>query len=318
LKFGENEKPFKMLMISDSKPTEEDVAMCIAQTKNTRGGAALVLTKKEAKKMFKKQNELVNNYILTEEDVAKSIATNKMMKKNIANIGAEKTKAAIALKAAETQLKDAQAEAREIESKLLEADRDDEEKFEDELEKAKEKVKDFEEEVAKAKEAQDKILEAEKIRQQRLGRSSKNINWAKVNKRAKDMNKAADVEAYKSELAARREGTNTGTKDLYARRKVKPQILWEVGQKTEGKDAEKENTEKEAAPKEVTKAPVPEEPKELKQKKLLTEQMNDLAMEDEALTAGLSLGTSKKVNRSRVRKGISIQEYLARKSDGRL
>ena len=57
------------------------------------------------------------------------------------------------------------------------------------------------------------------------------------------MNKAADVEAYKSELAARREGTNTGTKDLYARRKVKPQILWEVGQKTEGKDAEKENAD---------------------------------------------------------------------------
>ena len=319
MKFGENEKPFKMLMISDSKPTEEDVAMYIAQTKNKRGGAARVLTKKEAKKMFKKQNELVNNYILTEEDVTKSIAANKMMKKNIANIGAEKTKAAIAVKAAETQLKDAQVEAREIEGKSLEADDgEDADKFEEELEKAKEKVKELEQEVAIAKEAQDKILEAEKIRQQRLGRSAKNLNWAKVNKKAKDMNKAADVEAYKSELAARREGTNAGTKDLYARRKVKPQILWEVGQKTEGKDAEKENTEKEAAPKEVTKAPVPEEPKEVKQKKLLTEQMNDLAMEDEALTVGLSLGTSKKVNRNRVRKGISIQEYLARKSDGRL
>ena len=49
-----------------------------------------------------------------------------------------------------------------------------------------------------------------------------------------------------------------------------------------------------------------------KQKVKFANQMNDLAIEVETITAGMK-GSKKKVS-TRVRKGISIQEYMKRKS----
>ena len=85
LKFGDSSKWFKMLAISDSKPTREDVALCVNQVKNRRGGAYDILSKKEAKKMRKMQDDLVTNYTYTAEDIEKAITEKKALGKSISN-----------------------------------------------------------------------------------------------------------------------------------------------------------------------------------------------------------------------------------------
>ena len=310
-----------MLMISDSKPSQDDVRVCLNQMKNRRGGEHHVLSKKDAKKMWKMQDQLVNNYTYTVEDIQRSIAEKKTMTSIVSNIGAEKTKAAIAVKAAETQLEEAKQLEKELENKVFEAEAIDEEAANDELEVAKSRVEELKEELLKKKEAERNILDAEKQRRKRLGASEKNLNWAKVNERAKAANKASDFDAYKNEDAR----AETTAKDLYARRKMNPKILWEVGQKKEEKETVDKSKTKQSA-----EASAQEERDNLKKrqddsrqnasnlKKKLAEQINDLAIEEVALTVGLSNVSHKKVSATRVRKGISIQEYFERKAVGAL
>ena len=310
-----------MLMISDSKPSQDDVRVCLNQMKNRRGGEQHVLSKKDAKKMWKMQDQLVNNYTYTVEDIQRSIAEKKTMTSIVSNIGAEKTKAAIAVKAAETQLEEAKQLEKELENKVFEAEAIDEEAANDELEVAKSRVEELKEELLKKKEAERNILDAEKQRRKRLGASEKNLNWAKVNERAKAANKASDFDAYKNEDAR----AETTAKDLYARRKMNPKILWEVGQKKEEKETVDKSKTKQSA-----EASAQEERDNLKKrqddsrqnasnlKKKLAEQINDLAIEEVALTVGLSNVSHKKVSATRVRKGISIQEYFERKAVGAL
>jgi len=301
-------------MISDSVPTDDDVQMCLNQMKNRRGGKD-VLSKKEANKMRKGQDDLVTNYTYTTQDIQKSVAAKKTLSKNISNIGAEKTKAAIAVDAAELQLEEAQTQLTELEMKLLEVDAMEEEAVQDELDVAKSRVGELEEELKKKKVAQEKIHIAEASRTKRMKNSEKNQNWAKVNERAKAANKAADVTAYKGELGARRDGLETGPKDLFARRKVKPKILWEVGQTMEEESNKVAVSEEAARDDSNNNNKGQDESRERinSRKAKLADQINDLAIEEEALTAGLNGAHNKKIAATRVRKGISIQEYLERK-----
>lgn len=321
LKFGESSKWFKMLAISDSKPTREDVALSVNQVKNRRGGAHEILSKREAKKMRKMQDELVTNYTYTAEDIEKAITEKKALGKSISNIAAEKTKAAIAVKAAETQLEEAKALESELQRKLLEVDSAGEQLIDDQLQLAKERIEELTENLRKELENQNKIIEAEKLRRQRLGN---NRNWAKVNERAKAANKVADVEAYKNEIIARRENSEQGSKDLFARRKVKPQILWEVGQgtevKSENRNVQKDKTEEATRDDKNNTGKGRDETRERSNKsnKKLTDQINDLVIEEEVIAAGLIGLNQKKVVTNRIRKGISFQEYVERKAAGTL
>lgn len=322
LKFGESTKLFKMYAISDSKPTGEDVTLCLNQMKNRRGGANDILSKKEAKRMRKMQDELVTNYVYTAEDIEKVISEKKNLSKTISNIAAEKTKAAIAVKAAETQLEEARSLENELQRKLLEVDSAEETLIEEELEQVKDRVKVLTDVLNKELENQKKVMEAEKLRRERLG---KNQNWAKVNEKAKTANKVADIEAYKNEIAARRENTQNGTKDLFARRKVKPQILWEVGQKSDlqvdnNNNLQKGTVEEASRDDKNNKAKGWHESRErlnISSKKL-SDQINELVIEEEALAAGLTGLNQKKLVTTRIRNGISLQEYLDRKAAGTL
>jgi RNA polymerase-associated protein RTF1 len=314
-----------MLMISDSKPIQDDVRVCLNQMKNRRADAQNVLSKKEAKKMWKMQDQLVKNYTYTVQDIQKSINVNKKLSKTISNIGAEKTKAAIAVKAAETQLEEATELVDELSKKLLEVDPNEEDAIKDDLDDANSRVKALQEELQMKEEAQIKIVEAEKVRRERMGGSTKNQHWAKVNERAKAANKLADVDAYKSEAAAPLEGAESATKDLFARRKVKPKILWDHGQYKDENKAKESSKQKEMAEKaaqeerdDLSKRRDGARDRENGNKKKLADQINDLAIEEEALTAGLMEVSHKKISATRVRKGISIQEYLERKTAGTL
>jgi hypothetical protein len=320
LKFGGATKAFKMLTISDSKPTEDDVKMCLNQMKNRRGGSRDVLSKKEAKKMKKVQDNLINTYTYTVEDIQKSVEQKTNLSKKISNIAAAKTKSDIAVKGAEAQLEEAKDHNMLLESQLLEVDgQDEEERVQDKLDKAKITIEELEEDLEKKKLIQAKVLEAEAQRLDRAVKNKKMQGWAKVNRKAKTANKTADVEAYKSEAANK--DAKKGPKDLYARRKAKKMILWEVGQKDESVE---ESADKDAAvvsTEEVLQDDTNDtnngvNESRQRNKPNLTDQLADIAIAEETITAGMS-GANKKVT-SRVRKGISIQEYLKRKEAGTL
>ena len=141
-----------MLTISDSKPTEDDVKMCLNQMKNRRGGSRDVLSKKEAKKMKKVQDNLINTYTYTVEDIQKSVEQKTNLSKKISNIAAAKTKSDIAVKGAEAQLEEAKDHNMLLESQLLEVDgQDEEERVQDKLDKAKITIEELEEDLEKKK-----------------------------------------------------------------------------------------------------------------------------------------------------------------------
>lgn len=321
LKFGEATKAFKMLSISDAKPDENDVRMCLNHMKNKRGGARYVLSKKEAIKMRKVQDNLINNYTYTVEDIQKSVEEKKNLSKKISNIAAEKTKSDIAVKAATAQLEEVKGLIKELESRLLEVEDAEEEKVQDELDIAKSRVEELQEDLKKKKLIQKKVLEAEAQRLERFAGNKKMQNWAKVNQKAKAANKAADVEAYKAEVKEAKKGAK---ESIYGRRKAKKVILWEVGQKDESVEESKEKDAAVVSTDEAlqddtndTNNGVKESQKRNNAKTTnIADQMADIAIAEETITAGMN-GASKKVT-SRVRKGISIQEYLRRKEAGTL
>ena len=104
LKFGKNERFFPIRLVSDAKVAQDDINQYVTAMKAVRQAT---LTKKGAKKMRKMQDELVNNYKYTTEDIEKTVREKK--KKGIAagNLGLEQTKAAIAVQAAKDAIEEA-------------------------------------------------------------------------------------------------------------------------------------------------------------------------------------------------------------------
>lgn len=315
-----------MITISDSRPDASDVSQYLTQLKNRRGGSSDVLSKKEATSMRKKQDSLITNYVYTNEDVQKTIDVSKKLKKKINNIGAEKTRVSIAVQAARTALDDAKQQKFELETKLLEVDALDEEKeINDELAYVNGRIVDLEQDFEKKVEDQKKVLNAESYRIQQLKNNEKNRGWAKVNQRAIAANKAADVEAYKMRQTEEEEKDNP-----FARRKVKPTILWTVGQekKEDDRGAVYESGESKVDH-EVDATTIDENietgdanlssSRDLRSglKKKLSEHINDMSIDDEDIPR-LMMSNTTKTFTSRVRRGISLSEYFERKSAGTL
>ena len=319
LKFADSVKNFKMIMVSDSKPTEEDVKIYASQLKNRRREMDELLSKKEAQKMRKKQDQLVNNYTYTSKEIEENVKKMKSLTNKIGNIGAEKTKADTAVKAAQTALEEAKREVKELEADLLEAGDEDEEDIKFKLDDAKKKIHDEEQKLQKALEEEQIVLKAEEKRKNRKTRNGR--DWGEINRRAKEANKNADTTAYQKE---RKGNDDPSTFDPYARRRNNPKILWEVGQdddEEEKKDELKKaqvNSEKKAVREENDAGGIGKENSTEEhngQKSVVAESFNDLAIEEEPSLFRNGIG-KKKV--TRVRKGLSIQEYFERKEAGTL
>ena len=241
LKFGSSIRAFRMALISDSKPQEDDVKALISHLRDNRLNDE-ILSKKRAIKLRKLQDKLVNNYTYTREDIEKSIAAKK--KRKVGNIGAETTRAAIAVQAAQEDVNDAEAKLDEAKRALLEADEDDMgvKQLESAVTLATKALEDAKSTLEEKKLEQERILTAEEIRKKRIKGADKIQDWNKVNERAMEKNKMADYEAYKQQREQeKKEAAAQGAPKFnpYARRKVKPKILWEVGQKTEEDDKDK-------------------------------------------------------------------------------
>lgn len=315
-------------MVSDSRPDLDDVTQYLSRLKNIRGGAHQILSRKEATSLRKKQDNLINNYTYTTEDIQKSIETTRTLKKKIGNIAAEKTKVNIAVQAAQSALDDAKRQEEELMMKIeLEPNNPDNENHEKNLSKIKLNIEELETDLEKAKEEQKKVLNAESSRIRQLKSNQKNKKWREVNERAKQANKEADRLAYKAELELKKSGQKEAA-NPYARRKVKPKVLWNVssgGQENKEEDNDAANTEFEKKENETEAMQVDENndsalnqgASDSPAKKKLSEQINEMSIDEEAIPR-LMVSNTKKVVTNRVRKGMSITEYFERKAAGTL
>lgn len=305
LQFGKNERIFPIKLISDNKATESDVTLYVNEMKNQR---RQVLSRIEANKIRRKQDDLVKNYTYTTEDIENNLRNRKKKGHTAANLGLEQTRAAIAVQAARAALEDAKHQLDSADgerSAVLAAEKALEERLEEER----------------------AVLEKVKSRKERLTQRSKDKKWAKVNQRALEINQKADLGALK-EKESEKAATESGSKpkfNPYARRKVKPKILWEVGQKEETEEAKESEKDTNGTENATEKEPdsTPNLVQEHQEKAAALSQSHQFAIDEEVLaqssfTNGITGLSAKKPVRKRVRKGLSLTDYLEKKAAGTL
>jgi RNA polymerase-associated protein RTF1 len=333
LKFGNNERDFPMNLVSDAPPTELDVQKYITIQKNNRSEC---LSKRRATKLRRTQDHLVTNYNYTTEDIERSLKQRKKDGKSISKLGAVQTKVAVAVKAAKDELLDAERRLTEAKKALVEFSGSVHE--ENELEKALEDctraVEVARKDLNDLLKEEEETLNAVKTRTMKLAGREKDQNWAKVNRRALQINQKVDRESYKvqKEIDARKAAGEKEKFNPYARRKVKPKILWEVGQAKDDDNITAETTSKTEplahSPHHVTAGEAAVTPSLDRPEtngnaaSLLVSETHQFVIDEESLAAqqqssnyqdraGSGTGGSTKI--SRVRKGISMSEYLQRK-----
>jgi RNA polymerase-associated protein RTF1 len=325
LKFGTSERDFPMYLVSDAPPEELDVQKYITTQKNNRLD---ILSKRRANKLRRLQDDLVNNYTYTTEDIERNLDQRKKQGKSVANLGSEQTKVAIVVQAARESVKELGRRVAESKKALMESDSN--------LDEAQltSKVREDEKALESAKKLLEVRLEAEratsvavKERIRRLTGRAKDQNWAKVNERALLANQRADRDVEKLSKVA---GSATKKEfNPYARRKVKPKILWEVGQsRGDEKAEEKKDSGEEATKGDKTKTSTdvatPSLVQESQGKAAALRDRHQFAIDEESLAQSTTIdgilgGTRKKdPKKNRVRKGISLAEYQERKQNGTL
>jgi RNA polymerase-associated protein RTF1 len=123
LKFGKNERDFPIKLVSDAKIVQDDVNQFVTSMKAVREPT---LTKREANKKRKSQDDLVNNYVYTVQDIESNMKDRKKKGMPVANMGSEQTKAAIAVQGARASLQEAKiqyalAQKRSDDAKIADA-----------------------------------------------------------------------------------------------------------------------------------------------------------------------------------------------------
>lgn len=316
LQFGANKKLFPLRLVSDAKPTQADISQFETAMKTARLNDELV-GKGEAIRLRRKQDELIGNFTYTAEDVERKLLEKKKKGQTAGNLGLEQTRAAIGVQAARGTLADAKAQ--------LKAAADS-----GEIAEAEKKVADAQRLLDQRLEEEQRVLEKVKNRKTRLTSRTTDQQWAKVNERAVKMNRQADVGAFKEkEVEAEKNGTGKPVFNPYARRKVKPKILWEVGQKDEKKDGDgdtpvpgtKDVTPQTNGEKDGDSTPaLVQEPQGMAAALSQSHQFNidEEILAQSSYTTGIGGLTSKKHVVKRTRKGLSLADYQERKAAGTL
>jgi RNA polymerase-associated protein RTF1 len=323
VRFGTSEREFQMYLVSDAIPTESDVQKYVASQKNHR---LEVISKRRAAQLRRMQDQLVGNYTYTTADIERNLKERKKKGKGIgSNLGSEQTRVVIAVQAAKDALVEAEGRLTLAKRVLVESSEVSSEQ--------RNAVEEWTKTTAEARKDLDDRLKDQKALTDALSDRKKKLlrpkdqNWTKVNQRALELNQKADREGYRAqkEVDARKAAGEKEKFNPYARRKVKPKILWEVGQAPADKDgAEKAGAEQSTpvGPSENAAAAP-----EIISPALITDVLaplttnNDFTIDDEGL-ANSSLETlgllGKQPNRNRLRKGISLAEYFERRENGTL
>jgi RNA polymerase-associated protein RTF1 len=314
LQFGNNERSFPIKLISDVKVTEEDINQYITAMRAVRKST---ISKRDANVLRRKQDDLVNNYTYTLEDIERNIQERKKKGATSAsNLSSEQMRAAIATKAAQNALD----EAKRHQAEMLKTD------DQQQIAKAEERVLQLKGQLEERQEEERMLLERAKSRKQKLAERSKDKKWAKVNQRSVQMNQQADFGAYKNQERVEETAADGKPKfNPYARRKVKPKILWEVGQNEEKEgdektaDARKESDKGKASNENIAPTLIQEQ----QEKAAALSQSHQFSIDEEVLalssyTKGIAGLSEKKKLSKRFRKGLSLTDYQEKKASGTL
>lgn len=336
LMFGKHARDFPMYLVSDEAPKEKDVRQYISVQKNHR---AEVLSKRRANKLRRLQDDLVNNYRYTTEDIERNLEARKQQGKQSANFGFQLTRVTIAVQGATYAVEEAERLLADAKRTLLEFSGEGRKELE-----LSNSVKDAEKALSNAKADLERKLEEERKtnaaidqKKARLTKREKDINWAKVNERAIQANQKVDRDAGTSKDTNAASAGKKVEFNPYARRKVRPKILWKVGQvePEEGKQEdnagdgeEKKDSREEAAKEEKTANGMEDAPgliPESTEKDAGLSESHQFAIDEEVLAQssatsqfGRGFGSRNGVSKERVRKGLSLSDYLERKANGSL
>ena len=317
-----------MYQVSDSSPNEEDIRKHVEFLKTKR---SKILMRRTAAQIRRKQDALVNNYTYTKEDIEQNLRERKKTGKTATNLGLEQTRMDIAVEGAKSALDDAKRQLEDARHQLNIASQSGDAKEQDSMEKAvmaaETMVEDAKQDLKDRMEERREVMSIVKDRKRKLTTRRNDNNWAKVNQRAVKMNQGADFQSYKEQQARKEAEAKGGAPKFnpYARRKVKPKILWEVGQKEEKKDDEaaqvnerdaaiEKELEEQARRDREKAAKAAQEAKKaagVNQSHQFTLDADDLA--HDSLSFGLG---AKKRKITRVRKGLSLADYQKQKTAG--
>lgn len=325
VEFGKHTNCFRMITISDSPPEEAEVMKYIHQLKNSRKQA---LSKSQARLIKHAMFDTVNNYQYTKDDIDRVVQEKK---KNIVarNIGLEKTRIEIEVLAASEALAEARSELNDLQNNSLGL-----ESNEGKIVIAQNNLVEAQKKLDLILSEKQRIVDADEMRKRKIMMSSKVQNWVKVNQRAKEKNRAADYLSYKGHSKQR---LTSKEFDPFARRKVKPDILWAVG-KGENKDVRQVELEKTVAESSRMLAVTDEnmntsqlrenENKKkieyLNSQKELIGKRHQFAIDEEVLARtsimlnGVDIDGDHHVRQERIRRGLSLADYQERKASGRL
>jgi RNA polymerase-associated protein RTF1 len=323
LKFGKSSRDFPMYLISDVPPDESDVHKYVVNQKNFR---LEVLSKRRANKLRRLQDELVTNYTYTTEDIERNLLKRRKQGKTLAKLGLEQTRLGVATQAARDTVLEAERRIKEIKTQLMEASGNEASDLEVNLKEAEKHLDSAGMELKELEKEEKALQNLLQKRKSQLSQRTKDQNWAKVNERALQANQrgVVDVRKDKKDDAAA-SGAKKAEFNPFARRRVKPKVLWDVGQDAEKDETkqEEETTEyekkenREDAPRDV--AGLVNEPKE---KGVALGDSHQFAIDEEGMAQSshiaMGWGTKKKVVPTRARKGLSLQEYVDRKKAGTL
>jgi RNA polymerase-associated protein RTF1 len=313
LRFQKSVKDFYIKLVSDNKVDESDVNQYITAMKGARLDDE-ILGKREATRIRRRRDELTTNYTYTKEDIDKNIKERKKKGQPMSNLGAEQTRVEIEVQAAREKVENAKR-------MLLEAS-------ESQQREAEELLRDAQRYLDKKLQEEEDLIEKVKHRKDKLKSQTTFRQWAKVNERAIRTNRQADVGAFKEkETTVELNANGKPVFNPYARRKVKPKILWEVGQKDEKKqDGDATGTASGAAKNNTaldqTIESAPSLVQEQNRKAAALSQSHQFTIDEEILaqtsfTSGMA-GLRRKKAPMRVRKGLSLAEYQERKAAGSL
>lgn len=314
LDFAGTRKLFPLRLVSDAKITQIDLTQYETAVKTARKQDELV-GKVEAIKIRRKRDELIENFIYTSKDIENKVKDLKQKGQSTTNFGLQQTRAANAVQAANGALEDAKARLKDARGST-------------EINEAESDVKAAEKYLKLRSDEEKRILKKVKSRADR--NKSRSNHWADVNQRAIKMNQMTDNGFYKPKgKSTDKSPTGKDTFNPYARRKVKPKNLWQVGQGDEKKEVEeKKDSEVPANTKDGTgqingDVHAPPLVQEQQGKAAALSQSHQFAIDEETLAqtsflSGIGGLTSKKNTKKRVRKGLSLSDYLEQKEAGTL
>ena len=311
-----------MYLISDVLPDETDVHKYVVTQKNFR---LEVLSKRRANKLKRLQDDLVMNYTYTTQDIEQNLQKRRKQGKSLANLGLEQTRMAVAVQAAKDVVADTESRMKDVKSKLLEASGNEVSELEASLEDLEKRLEEAKKQLLQHEGEEKDLLELIHRRKSKLAMRTKDQNWAKVNERALQANQrvAREVKEKKDNVSA--SGTKKVEFNPFARRRVKPKVLWDVGQDAGKDEAKQEEEAKEDEKKESREESPADEPylvQELKAKGSTRNDAHQFAIDEEGLaqasTFGHGVGMKKKTAPTRTRRGLSLNDYHERKAAGTL